>query len=656
MDRKRTARLARRLAPSLGLLGCVLLALALAGTHVSSAQEASGPEDASDRGIPRWTLHFGGFRSLQDLSALPGGEAWGIDAIETSLAPGRQTQTAFVHVHQGIWRAARFVEGQRLRALDLTGPSFGLAVGDEGAAWRFDGQRWRDIGPAPSQGEDLGSIDMVDATTGWATGRGGTILRWDGQDWQPEAAPFEIDGSEIVEVAAFGGGQAWAITRAGHVLRRDERGWSVDSAAPESRGWQNMAFRTAEHGILAGRSLFELRDGAWRPIGEPDVRYRSPVWLGETALLLADDRPVRYRDGVFSPVEWMPGPLGDNLGLRVQRWLKAVSPTEAWAFGAANSVTRVPLAGEGAWLWPAIDELETVDALPEGLGWAGGATLTHGLVGGGLTGAWANLVPQAPGTTISDVDLLSLDEGWAVGRFVPPGDPLGAEGRMWRWDGEAWRDHPINKLWGMRRVQMLSESEGWASGDNVVVRWDGERWNQVAGAPPEAAQGDLSVVRGGEQPLGFFGAQGKVFRLSGDTWDMWTLPVAELVQAVAAPAADEAWALTRTRLYRFDGQDWTDVTPRMSPLSVLSDAEALGPANLWLLTEPSGLLHWDGTRWTEHDLAPLGYLSTPFRLRALRLAPEGPSTDIWLVGEPAMVARYHLSPVFTRIALPWLSR
>ena len=646
----------RHLRAAAGLLLGSSAALLLWGVGPTQRLAAQDVPEVSERGIPGWTLHYGGFRSLQDIAALSPEEAWGLDAIETSLAPGRQTQTAFVHVSQGIWRVERFVEEQRLRALDLAGPDMGLAVGDEGAAWRFDGRGWRDIGPAPTSGADLRVLDLFDETAGWAAGLGGTMLRWEAGNWQVEPLPAAAAAEEIVDLAAVGRERAWAITHRGLVLRRESTGWSVDETAPEVRNWLDLAFRDPEHGLVAGRKLIERRDGAWQEIGDPEVRYRSPVWLGDTALLLANDRPVLYRDGVFSAVDWQSGPLGNDLSLRVQRWLVPITPTEAWAFGSSNTVTRITADGRGAWHWPTIAKLETVDALPDGRGWAGGRALVHGMVGGDRSGPWTTLVPREPGTTVSDLDMVSPTEGWAVGRFEPPGDPLGVEGRMWRWDGEAWRDWPVNKLYRMRRVQMLSADEGWASGDNVVVRWDGQAWSQVPGAPPESAEGDLSVVRGGDDPLAFFGAKGYIFRLSGEDWQAWTMASADLIKAVAAPSADEAWALARTTLHHYDGETWRDVHLPLPSRAILADIETPRPGEAWLLTEPPGLWHWEGGRWTEHDLAPLGRLSTPFRLRALRLEETGPASEVWLVGEPAMVARYSLNPVSSRIQLPWLGR
>ncbi len=608
----------------------------------------------AEHGLPTWTVHYGGFRSLQDLVAVSPEEAWGLDAIEVSLAPGRQQQTAFVHVKDGVWRAVSFVSGLRLRALDLSGPGHGIAVGEDGKQWGFDGREWNDAGTIGD--EDLLDIDLWSAEAGWAVGEIASIYRWDGTFWSKETLPRAVGASRILSVSAVSPTEAWAATANGQLLHRTAQGWTIDESAPETRSWEDVSFLTPNHGLAAGRVLAEYRDGTWREIGSVDVRYRSLAWLGDTAVVLGNDRPLRVRDGALETVGFEAGPLGEDLGGLVYRWLSAVSPTEAWVFGPGTTVTSAPSSGPGAWVWPPVKQLTTVDAVVEGQGWAGGIAIRDGFVGGDIEGAWTRSLAQEPGTIVEDIDLLSPESGWAVGQFAPPGDPLGAEGRMWRWQGETWTPYPINKLWRMTRIQMLSEDEGWASGDNVIVRWDGAEWSQVGGAPPEAAHGDFSIVRGGDEALGFFGGDGLVFRMTGDVWQSWSFNVAELIHAVTAPEEDEAWALSRNTLYRYDGASWVDATPRLPRGTILADIDAAGPNDVWLLTEPPELRHWNGARWITHDLSPLGHLSTPFRLRALRLEEDSPATDIWLAGEPPMVARFHLSKVVSTLSLPWLTR
>jgi hypothetical protein len=80
------------------------------------------------------------------------------------------------------------------------------------------------------------------------------------------------------------------------------------------------------------------------------------------------------------------------------------------------------------------------------------------------------VVPSPPVPLLS-IDMLSPDEGWAVGDNIL------------HWDGREWRvvPSPAGHLFD---IDMLSPDEGWAVGDNVILHWNGREWRVVPSPVP----------------------------------------------------------------------------------------------------------------------------------------------------------------------------
>lgn len=641
----------------------VALASALCLRDGSAAQPApSVPPDGM--GIPSWRVQFGGFDQVVDAVALDGDRVLGIDPVRIGGGAAAEDQTAIVQRDAGVWRVVHVIQGSLLTALDLAGPGFGLAVGEDGAAARFDGRRWH----AVETGIDhaLTDVALVHADAGWVSGARETMLYWDGETLSPAETPEEIFNSSIVAVAAPALDAAWAVTNRGAMIRYDGEAWRMAEGVPAQSLFHGLAFADAERGLAAGSALLAYEDGAWRVVAEADGPFRAPSWSadgGSAWVLDARGRILRYAEGQLTPL-----PLDDDpIYIGGFRFLSVTpllgSGANAWAFASGGVMARIE-DGVGRYAWPPASGLTTVDALGDEAGWAGGLARTDGFVGADAEGAWTRRIPLGYGDMVTDIDLVDETEGWAVGNALIDGDPSQEEGRMWRFDGETWRDWPINKLWRMERIQMLDAGEGWASGGNVVVRWRGEDWAPVPQAPAEATAGDLSMLSGGEEPEGFFGAVGGIYHMRGETWTYHDLGLGEpepdeeedarLVHAITMAAPDEGWAATPSALFRWDGERWLAAASPADRFARLQDIDAPGPGIAWLLAEPDGLYQWQLDAWRFHSLRPLGRASVPFRIRALRPDPSRLATDVWLVGEPPSVARYRVEDPRAAVFLPSL--
>lgn len=232
--------------------------------------------------------------------------------------------------------------------------------------------------------------------------------------------------------------------------------------------------------------------------------------------------------------------------------------------------------------------------------------------------------------SLTDVNMLSADDGWAVGSRTQGSTTL-----SWvrHWNGGKWKQvpspNPGNQQNLLRSVATVSPTDVWAVGAQKNV-----------GDPDE-------------RPL--------VEHSDGTSWSVVDQPATGRAYGVSASGPHDVWLVGNTTpvAEHWDGTSWSDTTletpPATPPYQVTPmmayDVVALSPHNAWLIgiyDEQNGsggykrdILgeHWDGTAW--HFVAvPRGAAWTyPFQIRATS------AHDVWAVGatefrEQAFIAHY----------------
>jgi hypothetical protein len=234
---------------------------------------------------------------------------------------------------------------------------------------------------------------------------------------------------------------------------------------------------------------------------------------------------------------------------------------------------------------------------------------------------------------------ISPDDVWAVGGWARPGELQGG-GLVLHWDGSRWSSealpvtsHPASESGGpydaLNAVAGTSSSDVWAVGAaqdvptsesrTLVFHWDGTGWSPVdspnvqpdpgTGNVDDSLQAVAAVASDDAWAVGSFDEKG--LRLDSPTasrplalhWDGSTWSVVELpdvgqggLNGIAALAADDVWAVGQTVVNA--GGDFT-VTPL--------------------------LFHWDGSTWSQ-VAAPIGGEGS---LSAVTAIPGG---GLWAVG------------------------
>ncbi len=317
------------------------------------------------------------------------------------------------------------------------------------------------------------------------------------------------------------------------------------------------------------------------------------------------------------------------------RDVSMISPSEVWAVGHWNGDRRHPLSARWngtAWTTvPTPDSpdssttyvLNAVDAVAGAEVWAvGGVVETRNpakavplfLHYNGTEWIKEPGLPAVQGE-ITDVDLLTADEGWAVG--TNQGLPF-----VLRRHGGQWHSMPIPAFEAgvyLESVHVTSSRDAWAvghrkSGDRrtaLILQWDGDMWRDVAVPNPPDSETTLVNVAASS---------------TSDVWAVGSRCVASLCQP---------WVLHLT------GGTWR--TEQTAPGTILTAVVAFAPDDVSIVGQANGphgiaqdhVEHWDGTKFTPDPNVPpiVGYPHHPGSARTLAaVSGHHPTRTLWAVG------------------------
>ncbi len=72
---------------------------------------------------------------------------------------------------------------------------------------------------------------------------------------------------------------------------------------------------------------------------------------------------------------------------------------------------------------------------------------------------------------LRDIEMLSSDEGWAVGE-------AGKRGVVLRYENDRWQEVPNPTEGALYSISMATPDDGWAVGEGgIIMRWDGTKWS-----------------------------------------------------------------------------------------------------------------------------------------------------------------------------------
>lgn len=253
-----------------------------------------------------------------------------------------------------------------------------------------------------------------------------------------------------------------------------------------------------------------------------------------------------------------------------------------------------------------------------------------------------HLSESAHDYSLSAVDGLGPDRVWAVGAAPGDTDPL----ILLRYDGTGWSaapgpSAPVDRQSVLTDLDMRSVDDGWAVGQTaldtgvaqpLILRWRADRWTRVP-APAIAAESRLTGVYAGSEDEAWAvgererdggGLASLVLHWDGEAWTEVTVPdtggaTNDLLSGVAGATGTDVWAVGSTcpagdpaacqpLALHLHEKTWQRV-PASSARGVLTDAVVFGPDDVWLvghvstraLVQLDHVEHWDGRRLTTDD-------------------------------------------------------
>lgn len=395
----------------------------------------------------------------------------------------------------GAWEQISTPTSNDLWGVQAISATLGLGVGKLGTVLTYD---WDTVAddyvwaryPIPAFSGWLRAISAITATTGvhdlagWAVGDDGALVQgWAYQGsnggrvhydftWQ-QAQPFDPP-RDLWDVQTISSVNAWAVggerdtVDNGTVIHYDGANWSIYQHDP---AWGHLSgihmFSEGDEGwaVGSGGTILHFKDSTWTQVASPTGAFlrdvamvsRAEGWaVGENGLFLRYDGsswqvfPRRLTDAFFmTSVDARSGTI----------W--AVGPDQFWSYGSA--IMKYVAAGD-AWVAitsPTINDLNEVTVLTENYAWAVGdqdrdltVDALYGEDGIGATVLhwnghyWGRIFqtdPPLPDADLLALDMVSADDGWAMGEAVGTPSPASA---IIHWDGHRWAppllQSPIN--------------------------------------------------------------------------------------------------------------------------------------------------------------------------------------------------------------------
>ncbi len=265
----------------------------------------------------------------------------------------------------------------------------------------------------------------------------------------------------------------------------------------------------------------------------------------------------------------------------------------------------------------------------------------------------ANIKAQLPANTqLSDLTMVSPDEGWAVGSVsstvsssgggaVTPTpsqqSPESARALILHFHNCTWTPVATNYPGArLSSISMDSANDGWAVGDTLgkplALHYTNGAWTSVMLSEQSTLQGNYGEVRMRSSDEGWIvvestnGQQGNIssglLHLAYGHWSTVNVPL-KLVADVLPVGQGEAWVAGDTSvspltpaLYHYQAGQWTSVTLppgvfidrlRMdSPTDIWASAHAVVPLNSEGAQSAAVALHYDGTNWAQVNLGEGG--------------------------------------------------
>lgn len=307
-------------------------------------------------------------------------------------------------------QATKHAESIFFSDLDMASPQEGWAVGgafDErrnGVMFHYTNGAWaEETAPAAKSISQLDSVSMVSDTEGWATGSESTLLHYTNGIWTRVDPPAGLSrGASILSLEMLSPNNGWAIAQDYNPQNPDLQNVLLHYDGTQ---WQYVRPKLPANSILTHLS-FSTPDDGWA------VGFTSTS-KGAVSLM------VKYTNGTWQYVESnMPD---------IPTAIQMLSPDEGWALVSNHTVgTHIYHYTGGEWtqsaffpdlILPSLNIISPHEAYAVGSIDQGGPPVHAQAHYDGTK--WTKTAEEAMIPSVGLLDMISEDEGWAIGSTAP---------------------------------------------------------------------------------------------------------------------------------------------------------------------------------------------------------------------------------------------
>jgi len=394
----------------------------------------------------------------------------------------------------------------------------GIAVGDGGAIFRFQGGGWK--AKASPVVVDLNGVAMSSRTNGWAVGDSCTIVRTtDGEIWSGPVSPGTCT-TDLRSIVLTSSSEGWAVGDADASGAVVLHGTSLDS----SPTWTRIPATQVATLLNLNSVTFATSGGNIWSVGESGVAAFCLSNCGSTSGAIWSTTTATHRvelNSVYMYSDsdgWAVGDLDPTGNPTILRWnggtfswtrAPSVSPittsdlfgvfltggSSGWAVGGTGATWSSLYYNGNTWDGRATPAcalascvLRSVYMVSDSNSWAvgDGGIILHSTSTGGAFATIPGPVPALPAGT----DLLSVffdptsggQRGWAAGGGGgnPPVIIHTTNGGADAWGTQYFSPGGVGAPVVLRSIFFQDATHGWAAGTGTtIVYWNGVSWSLV---------------------------------------------------------------------------------------------------------------------------------------------------------------------------------
>ncbi len=267
--------------------------------------------------------------------------------------------------------------------------------------------------------------------------------------------------------------------------------------------------------------------------------------------------------------------------------------------------------------------LRDVDMLSPDEGWAVGT----GVILHYTNGNWEKEA-SPDGAFLNSIDMVSASEGWALG-YVPDAHVL------LHYLNNKWSrvDYPVQggrSSKYLNDIDMVSPDEGWAVGDDILMHYKEGTWEEVP-LPNSDTNGLVKVDMLSPEEGWAAGTFGTILHYSNGKWQRAARALTDGLYGFDMVSPNEGWAVAyQGTILHYNGTSW-DNYPNPSKVTA-NTVRMVSKKEGWAIGQGGGILHYLDGQWS--------LIEGPIRGVWLTSIEMVSPSEGWIVGSSGTILRY----------------